>query len=101
MVALIDDLSNREGLKTALQRRSADSLVPLLKIMAKNIAHPQHSKAAMSTIGLCMDLHTQACVSHPVLVSILSDIRGRVVAELKLQRELKALSGVLEMLTAM
>lgn len=100
VVSIIDDLASREGLKNALENRSAESLVPLLKFLAKYLAHPQYSKVAMSTIGLCVDLHTRSFLSHPELVEILTDVRGRAIAELKLQRELKALSGVLEMLTA-
>lgn len=100
VVSVIDELASREGFRTALESRSAESLVPLVKFLAKYLAHPQHSKVAMSAVGLCMDLHIRLFLSHPELVEVLRDVRGRVIAEIKLQRELKALSGVLEMLTA-
>lgn len=100
VVSVIDELASREGLKNALKDRTAESLVPLLKFLAKYLAHPQYSKVAMSTVGLCVDLHVRAFLSHPELAEILTDVRSRVIAELRLQRELKALSGVLEMLTA-
>lgn len=100
VVSVIDELASREGLTTALENRFADSLVPLARFLAKYVAHPQYSKVAMSTIGLCVDLHTRLFLSHAELAEILRDVRGRVIAELRLQRQLKELSGVLEMLTA-
>jgi U3 small nucleolar RNA-associated protein 15 len=99
VVSLIDELATREGLKYSLQKRSAESLVPVLKFLAKYIDNPQYSKAAMSTVRLSVDLHTRAFTTHPELVEILRDIRCRLIAEIKLQRRLKALCGVLTMLT--
>jgi U3 small nucleolar RNA-associated protein 15 len=100
VVSVIDDLTGREGLQSAIQHRSTDTLVPLVKFLIKYIAHPQYAKVVMSTVGLCVDLHTTLFVSDPELVEILKELRSRVIAEIRLQRKLKELSGVLEMLTA-
>jgi U3 small nucleolar RNA-associated protein 15 len=98
VASLIDELASREGLTTAIAGRSAPGLLPLMRFLSKYVAHPVYSKVAMATVSLCLDLHGGMCISNHSLLELLDDLRGRVVAEVRLQKDMQGLRGVLDML---
>lgn len=62
--AMLDELSARGGLHTALAGRDAAGLLPLLRHLAKYIADPRHSAALAGVAGQLLDIYAPVVHTH-------------------------------------
>jgi hypothetical protein len=98
ILSLVEELASRDGLILALKRRPEASLVKLFVFLNKYAAHPDHAALVMQVVNSLLDLHGEMIVGSVALIRLIDDLKGRVAAEVKLQMELQALKGPIEML---
>lgn len=94
---MIDELAGRGGLAGAIRGRPATSWLPLLRILAKHVTNPQFTRPALSVANLLIDEHAADLRSEPDALRLLQGLRGRLIAEAKVQSDLQLMGGVIDM----
>lgn len=98
VLSLVEELASREGLILALKSRPEASLVKLFVFLNEYAVHPDHAALVVQVVNCVLDLHGETILGSEALVRLVDDLKGRVAAEVKLQMELQALKGPIEML---
>ena len=98
VLSMIDELAGRGGLAGAIRSRPAAAWLPLLRLLAKHVTNPQHTRAALSVTNLLIDEHAAALRDEPGALCLLQGLRGRLIAEVKVQSDLQAMGGVIDMI---
>lgn len=89
-----EEVGRRGGLKTALAGRDAATLAPVLKFIARHVSQPRHTWQLLGVLARILDIYGGEVGASPAVDGALRLIRERVAAELRLQDDLSALSGV-------
>lgn len=98
VVSLIEELAARHGIQAALKHRPEASLVKLLTCLNRCAMHPAHTATALQMVGHVLDVHHGTITRSAALLRLVEDLRGRVGAEVRVQRELHELAGAIDML---
>ena len=99
-MSLIKELSHRDGLQIALGGRDERSLEPILFFLFKNINNPEYSKTLVDVSTLVLGMYSSV-MSQSVLISeLLFKLSLKVKEELKVQKSMTRVLGLLESLFA-
>jgi U3 small nucleolar RNA-associated protein 15 len=96
VAAVLDALAQRAALASALAGRDAAALTPLIRFLAKHVAHPRHTRLLASVATRVLDIYTAAVGADAGVDAALALLAERLAAELRAQEELMALQGALE-----
>ncbi|KAF8655233.1 hypothetical protein AX16_003139 [Volvariella volvacea WC 439] len=99
--SLIQELIHRDGLRTALSGRDDVLLEPILKLLLKYLNDPRFGELVCDVAGLVVDMYAPVLGQSPVIDSLFAQLRKKVTAEIKYQRELVKTKGALMMLLAL
>ncbi|KAJ3372013.1 snoRNA-binding rRNA-processing protein [Allomyces arbusculus] len=100
VVALLEELMDRNGLDRALQGRSDDALAPLLKFLVRNVTHPYFTKTLTTVTHALLDIYTPVVHRSEALQEALHKLAFKVTGERRTVNDLTKLVGVLDMLFA-
>ncbi|TPX49459.1 hypothetical protein SeMB42_g01569 [Synchytrium endobioticum] len=98
VVSLLDELMLRDGLLIALSRRDDVSLEPIIKFLAKNILNPRYSVLLIDVVNVVLDLYEGVVEQSPVITDLLFRLRKSINEELKVQRDLYKLQGLMDLI---
>jgi UTP15 C terminal len=98
VLALLEELAARGGLAAAVRSRGEAPLVKLLAMLNKYVAHPAHAATVLQALNCVLDTRRALVLDSMALVKLLEDLQGRIGAEVKVEEELVALAGPIEML---
>lgn len=100
-VGLIEELIARDGLRTALAGRSADGLVPILRLINSKIGDPEFSVLLCHVTNVVLDLYGGIFGQgerRDAVDALLFKIQQKVKREIVVIRQLCSLQGMLEMI---
>ena len=101
VIALLAELSQRNGLRIALGGRSEEKLQPLLGFLATYAAHPRCSRLLLPSVDRVLDAYAPAIGASPMVDGCLRRLRDMLLVEIKMMNGLSQLSGCVEpLLTA-
>lgn len=113
--ALIQELTQRDGLQIALSGRDDVTLEPILSFLVRHVTDPRFGEMASDVAGViigglprpldrpqnsCTDVYTPTLGQSPLIDEMLGRIQTRVERELGFQKELMKLRGALDMTLA-
>ncbi|KAL4075821.1 WD40 repeat-like protein [Scleroderma citrinum] len=95
--SLMQELIHRDGLRSALSGRDDVLLEPILRLLIKHVADPRFGELVCDVASLLIELYSPVFGQSPLVDSLLLRLRKKVLAEIRLQRELTKTKGTLEM----
>ncbi|EJU06015.1 WD40 repeat-like protein [Dacryopinax primogenitus] len=98
--SLVQELAQRDGLRTALAGRDEIFLEPVLRLLLKHVADPRFSNAVCDVAAIVLDIYRDVIAQSPLVDRLLRSLQRKVDAELKFQNELRQLQGALDMIIA-
>jgi len=98
--SLIQELIHRQGLRTALGGRDDVLLEPVLRFLLKYIADPRFGEIACDVASIVIEMYRPVIGQAPLIDSLFLQLRKKVAAELKFQKELLNAKGALNMILA-
>lgn len=98
VLSMVDELAGRGGLAAAIRGRPVAAWLPLLCILSKHVSHPQHARASLSIANLLLDEHAASLRREPDAQRVLQGLRGQLIAEAKVQSDLQAMGGIIDMI---
>ena len=98
--SVMEELARRDGLKIALHGRTAGTLEPVLRFVARYISNPRYTAMLVVISNLLLDLYASVVGHSAAIDSLLSQLRSKIEVEVKMQKELLKLEGIMEMLMA-
>ncbi|EDQ88621.1 uncharacterized protein MONBRDRAFT_32803 [Monosiga brevicollis MX1] len=98
VASVLQELSERNALHSALGGRDESSLVPILKFCVRNIDDPRHTRLLVMVSEVLLDLYAPGLGLSAQVDDYFLRLRDKVSAELQLQKQLIALQGSLELL---
>lgn len=100
MVAVLEELAERGGLRAALDGRDDAALEPVLRFLTRNIAKPAHARLCARVTGLLLALYDESAWGSELNAALLLKLRSVVDGELAAQQALTRLAGTVEALLA-
>ncbi|KAJ1560783.1 snoRNA-binding rRNA-processing protein [Nowakowskiella sp. JEL0078] len=100
VIALIEELIHRDGLRIALGGRDDLSLEPLARFLVLHINNPRYSKLLVNVANLVLDMYWDVIGKSTIIDELFSKMRSNVDLELKAQKSLVEVLGMLETLFA-
>ncbi|THH15492.1 hypothetical protein EW146_g4995 [Bondarzewia mesenterica] len=98
--ALIQELTHRDGLRSALAGRDDVLLEPILRLLLKHVADPRFGEMVCDIAGVVIDMYTPVLGQSPLIDSLFLRLRKKIAAELQFQKELVKTKGALDMIFA-
>lgn len=100
VVGVIDELIYRGGLNIALQYRSEDGLLPLLKFLVRYTTLPRYSKLLLRVCTSVIDLYASMIGQFVRVDELFFQLQHRIGVEVKMQEKLAPIQGSLSTLIA-
>lgn len=100
VIAVLTELSQRNGLGIALGGRQEKDLEALLGFISSYAAHPRYCRLLLPCVHHILDAYAPAVGTSPMLDASLRRLRDMVHAEIRMMNGLCQLSGCLEPLLA-
>ena len=100
IVAVLDELVMRRGLKIALTGRDEAGLEPLLAFLARYLNHPDFALSLGEACHFVLDMYAPMVGQSPVLDELMGRVARGVKAEVGVQREMLEMLGAMEMVMA-
>ncbi|KAI9010407.1 WD40-repeat-containing domain protein [Phycomyces nitens] len=98
VVALLQELIHRDGLKTAITGRDDVSLEPLVRFLVKNIHHPRYTKLLVDVADVVIDVYTPVFGQSPLIDDLMKQLSTKVKQEITFQKELTQTIAALDMI---
>ncbi|KAI8992653.1 WD40-repeat-containing domain protein [Pilobolus umbonatus] len=98
VVALLQELIHRDGLKQAITGRDDVSLEPLMRFLIRNIHQPRYTNLLVDVSEEVIDCYTRVFGQSPLIDDLLARLTTKVNAEIKLQKDLIKTIAALDML---
>ena len=95
---MVEELAAREGLTNAIKSRDEASVVKLMAMLNKYVAHPDHAATVMQVLNCVFDMHSDMLLESQALMRLIEDLQGRIGAEVKVMQEMQALAGPIQLL---
>lgn len=95
--SLIQELIHRDGLRSAMSGRDDVLLEPILRLLVKHVTDPRFGDLVCDVASLLIELYSPVFGQSPLVDSLLLRLRKKVLAEIRLQKELTKTKGTLEM----
>lgn len=96
VVAVLEELGKRQGLKAALQNRNEEALEPLLSFVVRYIARPRFTPILMGVAHLLLDLYVVVADESEVIAELLFKLSTQVKEEIRAQKSLLRVVGQLD-----
>lgn len=100
IVAVLDELIMRRGLRVALTGRDEAGMEPLLAFLARYLNHPDYASSLSDVCHMVLDIYAPMLGQSPVLDELIGRVARGVKAEVAVQREMLGLVGAMDMLIA-
>lgn len=98
VVAMLEELINRDGLYVALSGRDEMNLEPILSFLVKYTTNPAYSSFLSTVCEKVLTIHAGLLGRSTVVDSLMMKLSKQIKQELRLHKELMKLSGVVDML---
>lgn len=99
-MAMIKELSHRQGLFVAIGDRDEDSLLPLLNFILKHINTPEYSKTLIKLFNVILDLYSVVIHQSPLICDVILKISYKIKNELRSLDSMLKVVGVLSSLVS-
>ena len=100
VVSLLEEIAARSLLPVALSGRNEEKLAPVLEFLMRHIVNPHYAPLLVDVANHLLDMYTAVLGQSEVIDELFVKLQVKVNSELKLQRELTTVSGMLEMILA-
>ena len=100
VTSVLEELSHRDGLETALSGRNEATLKPLLAFLVKHISAPQYARTLVEACGRVLGLYASIVGQSIEVDELFKKLELRVKDEVGLQKEMFQLLGSLETIFA-
>ncbi|KAF8736471.1 hypothetical protein AX14_000268 [Amanita brunnescens Koide BX004] len=98
--SLIQELIHRDGLRSALAGRDDVLLEPILRLLVKYVSDSRFGQLVCDITTLVLDMYGAVLAQSPVIDSLFLQLRRKVAAEIRFQKELVKIKGALHMILA-
>ncbi|KAJ3020066.1 snoRNA-binding rRNA-processing protein [Thoreauomyces humboldtii] len=98
VISLMEELRNREGLRSALGGRDDKSLEHVLKFVLRYITDPRFSNLLIDVANMLIDMYEPILGQAPPVDDLFIKIRVKVVQEIQLQARLSEVMGFMSTL---
>ncbi len=98
---MLKELAYRDGLLIALGGRDERTLEPLLQFLFKYIGHPTYTKTLIEISHLVLDLYASVAGKSLMLSELLHKLQERVKEEIRIQKSMTRVLGLLDSFVAM
>eukprot|EP00743_Colponemidia_sp_Colp-15_P003436 GILK01003710.1.p1 GENE.GILK01003710.1~~GILK01003710.1.p1 ORF type:complete len:535 (+),score=87.61 GILK01003710.1:42-1607(+) len=98
VVSMLQELIQRDGLKIALSGRDELTLEPLLSFLIKHITNPRYAALLIDVSNVLFDLYAPVMGQSMVVDEMFVRLQSRIAGEVRLQKQMYGLLGVLDML---
>lgn len=96
VMAVLDELVARGGLKIAINDMNEASLGALLGFLIKNIANPRHSRFLVPLVNFVLDLFASSVGSSASIDYQIGLLKERVLLEVRVLEAMAAIRGMLQ-----
>jgi len=96
--SLIQELIHRDGLRSALAGRDDVLLEPVLRLLVKHVTDPRFGELSCNVGRILIDMYTPVLGQSPLIDLLFVQLRKKINAELRFQKELASIRGVLDMI---
>ena len=100
MVSVLRDLTHRQGLAAAISGRDEASLEPLVAFLARYTTSPRYASLLCEVCHVVLDLYAHALGQSEPIDELLMKLHRQLNAEVILHREMFAVRGLLETVSA-
>ncbi len=100
VVAVIEELVQRNGLRIALQGRDQHSLEPVVAFLVRHITSPPFAAVLLGVANLLLDMYAPVLGQSAAIDELFVKLRTALEAEMRLQAELSQLMGAMDVLLA-
>lgn len=100
VTSLLQELTARDGLRSAMAGRTEDDLQPVLAFLVRYLAHPRYSSTLCDTAELMLQQYGATVGTSPRCDALWLRLGAAVRSEVALQQELLRLQGSLDSLIA-
>eukprot|EP00045_Choanoeca_perplexa_P005134 m.43687 g.43687 ORF g.43687 m.43687 type:complete len:498 (+) comp12952_c0_seq1:110-1603(+) len=100
VASFLQELIERDGLRTALSGRDDVTLQPILAFCLRNIAQPRYTRLLIMVAEVLLDVYSASLGLSPVVDGMFARLANKVKQEVALQKDMCSLLGSLELLLA-
>jgi len=100
VASLIEELMRRDGLVIALKDRNEATLAPLVDFITSKILNPRYSRLLIYVSNLILDMYSALLGESEVLRSLFQTLQRRVHSDVRYQKKLLSIQGILETIIA-
>lgn len=100
VASVLEELTIRGGLNSALGNRDSETLVPLLSHLCKYIGEPRYTKLLSGVTHRILDAYAEVVGASEEVDSKLWQLKERIMAEVRVQDSLLEVQGMLEPIIA-
>jgi len=100
VVAVIEELVQRNGLRIALQGRDQHTLEPVVAFLVRQITAPPFAAVLIGVANLLLDMYAPVLGKSAAIDELFVKLRNTLEAEMRLQAELAQLMGAMDVLLA-
>lgn len=100
IVSMFEELIFRGGLRTSLKALNEVTILPILEFLNKHITHTRYAPILLQVMDALLELYAPLIPQSPEVESLFNNMQAKLKLELRLQRELLELIGVMDMLFA-
>lgn len=100
VASVLDELTQRAGLKIALSNRDERSLEPVLRFLVKYIAHPRYSQLLIDVANIVLDMYSSVLGQSIAVDELIVRLKQQIDEETQLQKHLLHLMGSLNLILA-
>jgi len=100
VVAVIEELVQRNGLRIALQGRDQHTLEPVVAFLVRQITSPPFAAVLIGVANLLLDMYAPVLGKSAAIDELFVKLRNTLEAEMRLQAELAQLMGAMDVLLA-
>lgn len=97
---MIEELSKRRGLRTALSNRDEDSLEPVLSFTVRYITKPQYASLLIGVADMLCDIYGRISGQSETIDELFGKLRNQVRDECGIQRSLLRIVGQIDALVS-
>lgn len=96
VIAVLEELGKRRGLKTALSNRDEEALEPILSFVVRYITQPRYTPLLVGVADMLCDIYGNVIGQSEIIDELFDKLRKQVKSECKIQRSLLMLLGQID-----
>ncbi|KAG7096906.1 hypothetical protein E1B28_004311 [Marasmius oreades] len=98
--SLIQELIHRDGLRIALSYRDDVMLEPVLRLLVRHTTDSRFGQMVCDVASVVIEMYTPILGQSPVIDGLFIQLRRKVMAEIRFQKEVQRTKGALDMVLA-